>query len=389
MYVAWDAPDEAFACETSFVKIVIFGLTVSSSWGNGHATLWRSLIKGLLRRGHQVVFFEKDVSYYADTRDLWSLPEGGTLRFYQQLEDVYPAAQREVCEADLAMVTSYCPDGPAAAALVLEHCRGVRAFYDMDTPVTLDCLRAASPVAYLPTGGLGAFDLVLSYTGGRALDELRTRLGARKVAPLYGSVDIETHYPVEPVEAFRAQLSYLGTFAEDRQRGVEELFVEPARRQPEQRFLIGGAQYPESFPWTPNIFFTGHLEAAVHREFFCSGRATLNVTRRAMAEYGFCPSGRLFEAAACGVPLLSDRWEGLDQFFTPEKEIVLVDSADDVVEALCFSDMELRQIKEAARARVLRDHTNDQRVRDLEAILEGLDAPALRFADFADASGVR
>lgn len=352
------------------MKIVIFGLTVSSSWGNGHATLWRSLIKALLRRGHRVTFYEKDVSYYADTRDLWSLPEGGQLRLYEAFDQIQDEAKREVRDADLAMVTSYCPDGPQASDLVLACSRGVRAFYDMDTPVTLDCLRSASPVAYLPEDGLGAFDLVLSYTGGRALEELQTRLGARFVAPLYGSVDPETHYPVPAVEAYRAELSYLGTFAEDRQRGVEALFVEPARRLNDRRFLIGGAQYPESFPWTENIFFTGHLEPAQHPAFFCSGRATLNVTRRAMAEYGYCPSGRLFEAAACGVPLFSDGWEGLDQFFTPGTEILRVDTAEDVLQTLCLSDMELRHVSEAARERVMREHTNEARALDLETSVQ-------------------
>ena len=365
------------------MKIVIFGLTVSSSWGNGHATLWRSLIKALLRRGHRVVFYEKDVSYYADTRDLWALPGNGSLRLYRSFPAVRETAVRDLREADLAMVTSYCPDGREAARLTLEFGRGVRAFYDMDTPVTLDCLRAAHPVPYLPVDGLGAFDLVLSYTGGRALAELRTRLGARAVAPLYGSVDPETHAPVPAVASLRSTLSYLGTFAEDRQRGVERLFVEPARRLPAERFLIGGAQYPETFPWTENILFTGHLGPAEHPAFFCSGRATLNVTRRAMAEYGYCPSGRLFEAAACGAPLLTDSWEGLDQFFTPGVEILRVDIPEDVLQTLSLTDMELRRVSEAARERVLREHTNDRRALDLERAVAGLRQSAAPAEDSA------
>ncbi len=354
------------------MQVVIFGLTVSSSWGNGHATLWRSLISAMLRRGYKVTFFEKDVPYYASTRDLWSLPPGGTLRLYASLGEIGPEVQAALRGADLALVTSYCPDGPEASRLVLESAAGVRAFYDMDTPVTLDALRTGAKVSYLPPDGLGAFDLVLSYTGGRALEELRTRLGARAVAPLYGSVDPETHRPVPPVESFRAELSYLGTYAEDRQAALERLFLEPARRRPGGRYLIGGAQYPESFPWTENIFFTGHLEPAQHPAFFCSGRATLNVTRRAMAEYGYCPSGRLFEAAACGVPLLSDGWEGLDEFFTAGREILRVNTAEDVLNAICLSDAELRRVAEAARERVLREHTADCRVLDLERALDGL-----------------
>jgi spore maturation protein CgeB len=323
----------------------------------------------MLRRGHVVTFYEKDVPYYASTRDLWALPEGGRLLLYESFEAIRAEARRELRDADLAMVTSYCPDGPEAARLILDEAKGIRAFYDMDTPVTLDCLRAAEPVAYLPVDGLGEFDLVLSYTGGRALDELQTRLGARRVAPLYGSVDPETHRPVPAVEAFRAQLSYLGTFAEDRQQTLEELFIKPARRSPRERFLIGGAQYPDSFPWTDNIFFTGHLEPAQHPAFFCSSRATLNVTRRAMAEYGYCPSGRLFEAAACGVPLLTDWWEGLDEFFTPGEQILRVDTAQQVLDTLCLSDEELRRVAQAARDRALAEHTNDQRVLDLERVV--------------------
>ncbi len=242
----------------------------------------------------------------------------------------------------------------------------------MDTPVTLRALEEKAPVAYLPEGGLGELDLVLSYTGGRALEELKTRLGARVVAPLYGSVDPATHHPVAPVEAFRAELSYLGTYAEDRQAALERLFIEPARERPEKRFLIGGAQYPESFPWTRNLFFTGHLGPAQHPAFFCSGRATLNVTRRAMAEYGYCPSGRLFEAAACGVPLLTDTWAGLDEFFTSGTEILPVRSAQEVLDTVSLSDAELKRVAEAAQARVLREHTADCRVLDLERALAGL-----------------
>ncbi len=354
------------------MRVVIFGLTVSSSWGNGHATLWRSLIAAMCRRGYAVSFFEKDVPYYADTRDLWALPAGGELRLYKEFADIEEDARRLLRDADLALVTSYCPDGPAACALLLEACRGVRAFYDMDTPVTLRALEGKTPVAYLPEGGLGDLDLVLSYTGGRALEELKTRLGARAVAPLYGSVDPATHHPVVPVEAFRAELSYLGTYAEDRQATLERLFLEPARQSLDKRFLIGGAQYPESFPWTQNLFFTGHLEPAQHPAFFCSGRATLNVTRKAMAEYGYCPSGRLFEAAACGVPLLSDTWAGLDAFFTSGTEILPVRSAQEVLDTVSLSDTELKRVAEAAQARALREHTADCRVLDLERALTGL-----------------
>src|SRR4051812_9342400 len=236
------------------VKLVVFGLSISSSWGNGHATLWRALCRALARRGHRVVFFERDVPYYAGNRDLTEVP-GGELVLYAEWDDVRRRAAREVATADVAMVTSYCPDGLAATDLVLAAARATRVFYDLDTPVTLSRLSAGESIGYIGPGGLSGFDLVLSYTGGAALDALRTRLGARRVAPLYGHVDPEVHRPAEPLERFRADLSYLGTYAEDRQAALEALFVAPARQRPERRFLIGGAQYPKEFPWTDNIYF--------------------------------------------------------------------------------------------------------------------------------------
>ena len=270
------------------------------------------------------------------------------------------------------MCTSYCPDGIAASRLILDSHAAVRAYYDLDTPVTLEALQSGRAVPYLPPEGLGGFDLVLSYTGGRALDELRSRLGARVVAPLYGAVDPDLHAPAPPRDEFRSELCYLGTYAEDRQAALEELFVMPARQRPGLRFALGGAQYPHDFPWTPNIFFVRHLPPSLHPAFFRSSRMTLNVTRRAMAEYGFCPSGRLFEAAACATPILADWWEGLDSFFKPGREIIRVDTATEVLHALDMTDSELERIATAARERTLRDHTARQRVAQLETICQNI-----------------
>jgi spore maturation protein CgeB len=231
-------------------------------------------------------------------------------------------------------------------------------------------LRDKKPVDYLPSRGLEDFDLVLSYTGGSALTELQSHLGARNVAPLYGSVDPEAHFPVPPMDQFRGLLSYLGTFASDRQRALETLFLEPARQLPNETFRLAGAQYPDSFSSSPNIIFTPHLAPQFHPAFFCSSRATLNITRGAMAEYGFCPSGRLFEAAACGVPILTDGWDGLDLFFTPGQEILRVDSSREVIDALSLPESTLHRIAVAARERTLANHTAGRRVMELEAICE-------------------
>ena len=350
------------------MKLVIFGLTISSSWGNGHATIWRGLCRALARRGHEVVFFERDVPYYAEHRDLHQIP-GGTLHLYSSWDDALPLARRHLADADLGIVTSYCPDAVAAAALLLDSPAELRVFYDLDTGPTLETLRQGREVPYLPPWGLADFDLVLSWTGGEALDELRTRLGARRVAPLYGSVDPEVHRRAPVAERYRADLSYLGTYAHDRQAAVEALFLEPARRFPEQRFLIGGSMYPHDFPWTPNTFYVRHVPPGDHPAFYSSSRLTLNVTRAAMAALGYCPSGRLFEAAACGTPLLSDWFEGLDAFFTPGEEILVARDTADVVAALEMPHEELARIARRARERTLEEHTAERRAEALEALI--------------------
>lgn len=351
------------------MKIVIFGLTISSSWGNGHATLWRGMVKALVRRGHRVVFFERDVPYYAEHRDCWEIP-GCDLVLYPDWDGIAKHAEAQLADADVAMVTSYCPDGVAACDLVLGSKAQRKVFYDLDTPITLARLKAGERPAYLPEYGLGDFDLVLSYTGGQALTELRERLGAKVALPLYGWVDPEVHRPTAMVETYMADLSYLGTYAEDRQEILERLFLEPARRLPRRRFVIGGAQYPHDFPWTANLFFVRHLPPSEHPAFFCSSLLTLNVTRGAMKRMGWCPSGRLFEAAACGAAVISDHFDGLDAFFEPGREIIVARDTDDVTTALSLPRGHLEQIGRRARERALAEHTAERRVTDLRNALE-------------------
>lgn len=353
------------------MKLVIFGLTISSSWGNGHATIWRGLLKAFAARGHEVVFFERDVPYYAGChRDLQAL-DYGSLILYPDWESILTTARREVSDADVAMITSYCPDGRSAAELVLDSTAELKTFYDLDTPVTLARLEAGEDVPYVPANGLGDFDLVLSYTGGKALERVQSRLGARAVAPLYGSVDPSVHAPSAPRDIFAGDISYLGTYAADRQRKLSELFIEPARLSPEKKFIIGGAQYPAEFPWTDNIHFVRHLPPADHPAFYCSSRLTLNVTRQSMAEMGHCPSGRLFEAAACRTAILSDWWEGLDEFFTPGEEILIAHNKADAIAALQMSDAEIERIARAGYERALSEHTAKERAEELEKILGG------------------
>jgi spore maturation protein CgeB len=356
------------------MKLVVFGLTISSSWGNGHATNWRGLCRALARRRHKVVFFERDVPYYAAHRDLYEIA-GGKLELYGDWDSVRDAAEGDLADADVAMVTSYCPDGIAASNLVLAS-RALRVFYDLDTPVTLEQIEQGKALSYIGPHGLADFDLVLSYTGGKALEKLQSDLGARRVAPLYGSVDPKVHCPRSPIPSYRADLSYVGTYAEDRQPAVEALFLEAARRLPERRFLVAGAQYPASFPWSNNIFFVRHISPPEHAALYCSSRLTLNVTRSAMIRLGYCPSGRLFEAAACGTPIVSDWWEGLDHFFDPHSEILVAQRTEDTLDALARSDEELHRIARRARGRAIEEHSAARRAVELEAALAEAARPA-------------
>ena len=352
------------------MKLTIFGLSISSSWGNGHATLWRGLCRALIARGHNVHFFERDVPYYAAHRDLVEMP-GGSLHLFSEWDEVLPSVRKHVRDSDVTMVTSYCPDALAAADVCLDS-QALNTFYDLDTGVTLQRLAQGLPVDYIGPRGLRDYDLVLSYVGGRALDDLRTRLGARITAPIYGSVDPLVHHPVKALERFTADLSYLGTYAEDRQPALERLLLEPARMMPEMYFRIAGAMYPADFPWSHNIHFDRHLPPAEHPSFYCSSRLTLNITRHAMAVNGYCPSGRFFEAAACGVPILTDEWEGLDHFFKPGSEIIEAQDSSDAVNGLLLDDSELRRIGMAARERTLAEHTADVRAREMEAAFESV-----------------
>jgi spore maturation protein CgeB len=351
------------------MKLVIFGLTMSSSWGNGHATLWRSLCRAWIDRGHEFVFFEKDVPYYANRRDLTHIP-GAQLILYSSWADVLSEARRQLDESDVGMVTSYCPDGIEATEELLFSRTPLRVYYDLDTPVTLDRWLKGEKLSYIGERGLADFDLVLSYTGGKALEEVKRVLWAKKSAPLYGSVDPHFHKPVPVVENYRCHLSYLGTYAEDRQTSLERYFIEPARRLPSYKFLIGGSMYPLQFPWQNNIFFIRHVPPQEHSAFYSSSNFTLNITRRSMANMGYCPSGRLFEAAACGVPIVSDWWEGLDEFFLPGQEIFIVKTSEEMLDILNLPWEQRSLIAESARIRALTEHSAEKRAEELESILE-------------------
>lgn len=341
------------------MKITIFGLTLSSSWANGHATPYRAILRALHRRGARIVFFEKDVPYYAKHRD-FTCCDYCDLRLYSDWDETRDRALREARDSDVVVTASYTPEGARINDDTLQLHGPLHIFYDLDTPITLNRL-ASGALNYLREEQIPLFDLYLSFTGGGVLHRLEDVFGARLARPLYGCVDPDVYFRVAPRPEFASALSYLGTYAPDRQAKLEELFCGPARRNPELPFLLAGSLYPENSNWPASVRRLEHVAPADHPALYSSSRATLNITRQEMAESGFCPSGRFFEAAACGTPILTDWWEGLDFFFDPQRDLCTVNSASDVVAALQKPDAELAQIAERARCRTLDEHTGERR----------------------------
>jgi spore maturation protein CgeB len=345
------------------LKITIFGLTLSSSWGNGHATPYRAILRALARRGHRITFYEKDVEYYSLRRDFDSC-DYADLKLYSAWEDIRKEALAECAASDVVMTASFVPDGARINDEVLELPRPLRVFYDLDTPVTLSKLEHGR-TDYIRADQLKEFDLVLSWTGGHALERLRSEYGAQMARPLFGCVDPDNYKRVAAKNEFRCALSYMGTYASDRQAKLDALFLEPSRRRPDARFLMAGTLYPWQWQWPANVRRLDHVSPSDHAALYSSSRMTLNITRAEMAASGFCPSGRFFEAAACGTPIVTDWFLGLDAFFTPEKEIFVAEGADDVLRAMDRSDSELETVAKRARQRTLDEHTGDRRADSL------------------------
>jgi spore maturation protein CgeB len=342
------------------VRAVFLGLSITSSWGNGHATNYRALLAALLARGHDVLFLERDKPWYAAERDFGA----PFVRLYDSVEELRRRYEDDVREADLVVVGSYVPDGVEVGAWVQEAARGVVAFYDIDTPVTVAKLERGDG-EYLAPELVPGYDLYLSFTGGPLLERIEREYGSPRARAFHCLVDPDAYRPLD-VER-RWELGYLGTWSDDRQPAVEALLNEPARRLPGDRFCVAGPAYPESVAWPPNVERVEHLAPREHPAFYSAQAFTLNVTRQEMVRAGWSPSVRLFEAAACGVPVISDWWEGLDAIFEPGRELLVARDADDVVRHLRETrEEERRAIGERARARVLAAHTAERRARELE-----------------------
>lgn len=350
---------------TRALDIVVFGLTLSSSWGNGHATTWRSLLRGLAAAGHRVLFLEHDQPWYAAHRDL---PDPGFCDFalYDDIPAVLARHADRLARADAVIVGSYVPDAVLLTDLLLRTCERRLYFYDIDTPVTLGHL-ACGDAPYLARRHVPRFNAILSFAAGPALDLLTGRFGAQAAVPLYCSVDAGAYRPL--AVPLRWDLGYLGTHSNDRLSGLDELLLAPARARPDLRFVVAGSGYPADIDWPANVERIEHLPPGRHPAFYAAQRFTLNLTRAPMRRLGYCPSVRLFEAAACGVPVISDRWRGLDELFPEDEAILIAEGTADLLAALAFGDARRRAIGAAARRIVLAGHTCEARAADLVAAL--------------------
>lgn len=347
--------------------LVILGLALSSSWGNGHATTYRSLLKGLSERGRRVLFLERDQPWYADNRDLHDFPHC-ELALYSDLADLHERFGARVRAAPAVIVGSYVPDGQRVCDWVLNTARGVRAFYDIDTPVTLANLRS-DRCDYLARSQIPHFDVYLSFTGGPTLRELERTFGAQRAEALYCSVDPDLYAPCET--ELHYDLGYMGTYSVDRQPKLTQLLIEPAQALSDQRFVVAGPQYPTDIEWPRNVTRIEHVGPDEHARFYGAQRFTLNVTRADMIAAGYSPSVRLFEAAACGVPIVSDVWPGIETLFRDGQEILLARDRTDVIHFVRdISDRERLAIGRAARERVLAHHSGRMRAAELEEYLQ-------------------
>jgi spore maturation protein CgeB len=341
------------------LKVTFFGLTLSSSWGNGHATPYRALLRALHRQGVHLIFYEKDAPYYARHRDFESC-DYCDLRIYSDWSQARAEALEEARDSDITVAASYTPDGAQISDDLLGLSRPLHVFYDLDTPITLSQLESGS-LDYLRRDQIPEFDLYLSFTGGTLIRKLETNYGARRARPLYGCVDPDIYHRVNTQPDLQCDLSHLGTYAADRQDKLDELFLGPARRRPDLQFVLAGSLYPWDWQWPDNVRRFEHVAPDRHPALYSSGRATLNITRKLMADSGFCPSGRFFEAAACGTPILTDDWNGLETFFDLQNDLLIVRTAEDVLSALRLPAGELQALGARARQRTLDEHTGEQR----------------------------
>lgn len=345
------------------LKIVILGVPISSPGGNGHAAIYRGLIRELAARGHDVLFLERETEP-ASHSDLPN-PASGRMEHYASVRDLKHRFDSNIRDADFVIVGSSVQEGIAIGEWVTRIAQGATAFYDIDTPVTMANL-IRGDLGDISSALIPRYHIYLSFTGGPLLPYIEKHYRSPMARPLYGSVDATQFFPEE--HAQRCDLGYLGDYSQDRQRALDRLLIEPARRWGEGQFMAVGAHYPRSVHWPRNVKRMTHLAPGKHRAFYNSQRFTLNITPANRSATGFSPSAHLFEAAACGTPIITDFWQGLETFFKPDEEILISHSPDETLIYLEeISELDRRRMGYRARERVLARHTSRHRAAELES----------------------
>jgi spore maturation protein CgeB len=352
------------------MRISFFGSSLVSSYWNGAATYYRGLLKAMAALGYQVTFYEPDAYERQKHRDIPD-PDWARSMVYPATEDGWRRALDEaIGEADLIVKASGVGvfDAELETAIPdIAPARAMIALWDVDAPATLESI-AADPRNHLRQA-IPRYDLVLTYGGGQPVVSGYLRLGARQCVPVYNGVDPHTHFPTPERSAFACDLSFLGNRMPDREARVEEFFLVPASRLPNRKFLLGGSGW-DTKQLPANVSLAGHVGTADHNAFFCSSLATLNINRDSMARFGFSPPTRIFEAAGCGSCVVSDAWPGIEEFFEPNREILVAHGGEGVAALLEeLSPPDARHIGLAARRRALAEHTYGARARQVARIL--------------------
>lgn len=354
------------------MNIAFFASSLVSAYWNGAATYYRGMVRALHERGHQVTFYEPDAFGRQQHRDMDDPPWARVVVYSAETEAEVLRTVEQARGADLVVKASGVGVHDALlekAVLDLQGPGTLVAFWDVDAPATLDRMHgdAADPLRAL----VPRYDLVLTYGGGEPVRSAYLGLGARECVPIYNALDPATHHPVKPDARFEGDLGFLGNRLPDREARVEQFFLHAAERLPQRRFLLGGSGWQDK-PMPANVNYLGHVYTADHNAFNCTPRAVLNISRESMARYGFSPATRVFEAAGAAACLITDAWEGLEQFFEPGREMLVARDGDEVaahVEALDADSA--RRVGQAAYARVLAEHTYAHRAAQLDALLQG------------------
>lgn len=352
------------------MKIAFYGSSLVSSYWNGAATYYRGMLKALHARGYAITFYEPDAFDRQQHRDIDPPPYARSV-VYPATTEALNAVLAEAADADIVVKANGVGvfDAELLAGIVRHAApHALKVFWDVDAAATLDEMRGdpSHPVrAALPD-----LDMVLTYGGGPPVVEAYAGFGAKRCVPVYNALDPETHHPVPRDERFACDLAFLGNRLPDREARVEEFFLKPAAALPDQRFLIGGNGW-ETKAMPANVRHRGHVYTAEHNAFNCTPRAVLNVARDSMAHIGFSPATRVFEAAGAAACLITDSWEGIEQFLVPDREVLVARDGQDVAEHLAALTPErATAIGRAALARVLAEHTYDLRAEQVDALFQ-------------------